>query len=119
MDLLSSFDESLCDQNSEYKMKRMSKRLAPPRLQVMRPGWSESICRADFGAGRRETQHKWSPLCDGWDATSRAQVVAKFELPPEPISPRRGRSRPLSARRARQTAGDETGRGGNHVCEGG
>ncbi|MBA2752711.1 MAG: GH3 auxin-responsive promoter family protein [Actinobacteria bacterium] len=83
-DLLTAFDNSLSAENSEYRMKRMSKRLAPPRLHVMQSGWSETICRSDFGAGRRETQYKWSALCDTWDATSRAQVVARFELPPVP-----------------------------------
>lgn len=83
-DLLTAFDNSLSAENSEYRMKRMSKRLAPPRLHVMQSGWSETICRSDFGAGRREEQYKWSALRDTWDATSRAQVVARFELPPVP-----------------------------------
>lgn len=79
--MLRAFDQSLGAQNIEYTSKRSSNRLGSPRLHVMRPGWSEAICRADFQDGRRETQHKWSALCDSWDGTSRAQVLTSYSSP--------------------------------------
>jgi hypothetical protein len=70
-----AFDRALTGVNVEYAGKRASARLGPPRLFVMRPGWSERLCRADFARGRREAQHKWSPIAPEWDEASRAEVV--------------------------------------------
>ena len=71
------------DVNMEYACKRGSARLQRPRLFVMRAGWSERLCRADFARGRRETQHKWSPIAPAWDDASRAEVVRCVDEPAE------------------------------------
>jgi hypothetical protein len=61
--------------NIEYAAKRGSKRLAGPRLHLMRPGWAEKMCRQEFSQGRRESQHKWKTIRVEWDDASRAEVV--------------------------------------------
>ena len=68
------FDRALSEVNVEYASKRGSGRLGPPRVFVMRPGWSERVCRDEIARGRREAQHKWSALAEGWDAVSRAEA---------------------------------------------
>lgn len=70
-----AFDRALAEVNVEYASKRASARLAIPRLHVMRPGWSERVCRHEVAAGRREAQHKWSALRPEWDAVSRGEVA--------------------------------------------
>ncbi len=70
-----TFDRSLASLNIEYAAKRSSKRLGPPRLHVMRPGWAEQLCQAEFRQGRRDNQHKWAALRPEWDGESRAAVV--------------------------------------------
>ncbi len=76
---VAAFDRGLGEVNVEYASKRGSARLHPPRLFVMRPGWSERLCGADFARGRREAQHKWSPMAPEWDAASRAEIVESLE----------------------------------------
>jgi hypothetical protein len=71
-----AFDRGLAAVNVEYAGKRASARMHPPRLFVMRPGWSERLCGADFARGRREAQHKWSPIAPEWDGASRAEVLS-------------------------------------------
>jgi hypothetical protein len=78
-DFATAFDSALASVNCEYDGKRASARLGPPRLFVMRPGWSERQCRREFAEGGRETQHKWSALRPEWDAASRAEVVDTLE----------------------------------------
>ncbi|HEV8586470.1 MAG TPA: GH3 auxin-responsive promoter family protein [Methylomirabilota bacterium] len=80
---LAAFDRGLGQVNVEYASKRASGRLHPPRLFVMRPGWSERLCGADFARGRREAQHKWSPIVPEWDAASRAEILQALEHPME------------------------------------
>jgi hypothetical protein len=75
-------DEALARVNVEYAAKRRSRRLGPPRLSVMRAGWAERQCRADFVRGRREVQHKWSALRPEWDEDSRRDVVRTWERRP-------------------------------------
>src|SRR5262245_36855759 len=70
-----AFDRGLAEVNIEYGSKRASARLAAPRLCLMRRGWAERRCRAEFAQGRREIQHKWSVMRPEWDDTSRAEVV--------------------------------------------
>lgn len=74
---LESVDGSLQDENAEYRSKRVSGRLRAPELYVMRPRWSEEICRSEFRAGRRESQHKWKAMGVGWDDPSRAAVLER------------------------------------------
>jgi hypothetical protein len=70
-----AFDRGLAEVNVEYRSKRASRRLGPPRLCVMRPAWSERRCREEFARGRREIQHKWSVMRPEWDEASRAEVL--------------------------------------------
>jgi hypothetical protein len=72
---VAEFDRGLAEANIEYKSKRDSARLAPPRLCVMREGWAERRCREEFARGRREIQHKWCVMRPEWDDTSRAEVL--------------------------------------------
>jgi len=74
-DFVAAFDRTLASVNIEYAAKRGSKRLARPRLHVMRPGWAEKMCRREFSQGRRESQHKWKTIRGEWDDASRAEVV--------------------------------------------
>jgi hypothetical protein len=76
-----AFDRALAAVNVEYAGKRDSGRLAPPRLCLMRSGWSERLCRAEFAGGRRDVQHKWNAMRPDWDATSRSEVVERVEEP--------------------------------------
>ena len=73
------FDEALHRVNAEYAAKRRTHRLGAPRLAVMREGWAERQCRAEFSRGRREVQHKWRALTADWDPASRAEVVRMWE----------------------------------------
>ena len=70
-----AIDEALGRVNVEYAAKRRSRRLGPPRLCVMRAGWAERQCRAEFARGRREGQHKWPAIQPAWDRESRGEVV--------------------------------------------
>jgi len=78
---LGAVDQALSRLNIEYASKRASKRLGPPRLRVMRPGWSERLCRADFRKGKREFQYKWPAIRLVWDDASRQEVVRCLEAP--------------------------------------
>jgi hypothetical protein len=77
--LVTAFDRALADVNVEYAAKRASGRLGLPRLHLMRPGWSERLCRQEFAQGRRDVQHKWSVLRPEWDASSRGEVLATLD----------------------------------------
>jgi hypothetical protein len=72
-------DDTLARVNVEYAAKRRSRRLALPRLCVMRAGWAERQCRAEFARGRREGQHKWRVIQPEWDAASRVEIVRTWE----------------------------------------
>ena len=72
-------DEALGRINVEYAAKRRSRRLGPPRLCVMRAGWAERQCQAEFARGRREVQHKWPAIQPAWDRESRGEVVRIWE----------------------------------------
>ena len=74
-----AFDEGLGRVNAEYGAKRRTRRLGAPRLAVMRPGWAERQCRAEFAQGRRDVQHKWRALVVDWDPASRAAVLRTWE----------------------------------------
>jgi GH3 auxin-responsive promoter len=76
-----AFDRSLCASNIEYASKRKSRRLLPPLLHLMRRGWADRLCRADFRAGKREAQYKWPAIRDEWDEASRAEVTATIAGP--------------------------------------
>jgi len=70
-----AFDRALAELNVEYRSKRASARLLPPRLYVMRQGWAERSCREEFARGRREIQHKWSVMRPEWDDSSRSEIL--------------------------------------------
>jgi GH3 auxin-responsive promoter len=76
---LVAVDRALARLNREYAGKRASRRLRPPTLHVMRPGWAEGQCRADFRAGKRDAQHKWPAIRLEWDAASRAEVLERVD----------------------------------------
>ena len=76
---IEAFDLALRGLNPEYAQKRASGRLGRPRLFVMRPGWSETLCRAEFAGGRRDLQFKWRALADEWDEGSRGAVARSVE----------------------------------------
>jgi hypothetical protein len=78
-DFAIAFDRALARVNIEYESKRTSARLLPPRLFVMREGWSERLCREEFARGRREIQHKWSVMCPEWDDKSRGEVLQSVD----------------------------------------
>jgi hypothetical protein len=74
-----AFDEGLGRVNVEYGAKRRTRRLGAPRLAIMRPGWAERQCQAEFAQGRRDAQHKWRALVADWDPASRAAVIRTWE----------------------------------------
>jgi hypothetical protein len=76
-----AFDQALSEVNVEHAGKRASGRLRPPRLHLMREGWSERACAREFAQGRRDVQHKWSALRPEWDEVSRAEVVRRLPDP--------------------------------------
>ena len=76
---VNTFDRALSVLNIEYASKRASKRLGSSRLFVMRLGWSEQLCQADFHSGKREFQYKWPAIRHTWDDASRAAVLRSLE----------------------------------------
>jgi hypothetical protein len=76
---LGAFERALAGLNCEYAAKRASRRLGPPRLALMRAGWSEAVCRADCAAGQRERQYKWAAIRLDWDPASRAAVLRTYD----------------------------------------
>jgi len=85
---LRTFDEALSRLNIEYAAKRASRRLGPPCLSLMRSGWSERQCRADFARGKREVQYKWPAIALAWDPASRADVLRNLNAVDEPAHAR-------------------------------
>lgn len=75
---LGGFDAALGTLNVEYAAKRASKRLGPPRLCLMRPGWAERVSRAEFRGGKREVQHKWAAIRLEWDDASGGEVLRRL-----------------------------------------
>lgn len=55
-------DRALAEVNVEYAEKRRSRRLAPPCIHLMRPGWAEDEVLRAAGAGKRDIQYKWRIL---------------------------------------------------------
>lgn len=78
---LRAFDAALSRLNIEYAAKRVSRRLGPPSLSLMRRGWAERQCRADFARGKREAQHKWPAIGLTWDPASRGEVLRSLVAP--------------------------------------
>ena len=62
-EVISFIDQALSEINLEYAEKRKSKRLCPPALALMKPGWAENECRRFMQAGKRDVQFKWRILC--------------------------------------------------------
>ena len=58
LDFLRGIDDNLAKLNIEYKAKRASGRLRPPRLEVMREGWYERGKQELVSEGRRLFQAK-------------------------------------------------------------
>lgn len=57
-----SIDQALASLNIEYKHKRRSGRLSPPRVHIMPEGWSAAERRAAVNNGRRDVEFKWRHL---------------------------------------------------------
>lgn len=72
---LEAFDRTLAACNVEYAGKRASRRLAPPRLHLMRPGWSQRFAAADISRGKREAQYKWQQITQAWDELDRREAL--------------------------------------------
>ncbi len=62
-EVIPHLDRALAGVNVEYAEKRRSRRLAPPCLHLMRPGWAEDEVLRAAGAGKRDIQYKWRILC--------------------------------------------------------
>ena len=62
-EVIPHLDRALTGVNVEYAEKRRSRRLAPPCLHLMRPGWAEDEVLRAAGAGKRDIQYKWRILC--------------------------------------------------------
>ena len=63
-EVIPHLDRALAGVNVEYAEKRGSRRLAPPCLHLMRPGWAEAEVLRAAGAGKRDIQYKWRILSD-------------------------------------------------------
>ncbi len=75
-EFVEAFDRHLAKINVEYDTKRRSRRLAPPRLWPMRPGWALRRRRLDVEkSGKRDAQYKWPIIRLRWDAATRAEIV--------------------------------------------
>lgn len=61
-EVIPDLDGALAQVNVEYAEKRRSRRLAPPCLHLMRPGWAASEYQRGMAAGKRDTQYKWQIL---------------------------------------------------------
>ena len=84
---LATVDTSLASSNVEYASKRRSRRLLAPRLHLMRAGWADRRCRADFRAGKREAQYKWPAIRDAWDEESLSEVTGSITDAADPVHP--------------------------------
>jgi hypothetical protein len=62
--ILPAIDYYLEEVNIEYSQKRKSKRLNPPCLHIMDPGWEENVTKRLIESGRRDIQYKWQNLSD-------------------------------------------------------
>jgi hypothetical protein len=84
MAFLQSFDEHLSKFNIEYKTKRDSRRLLPPRLHEMRLGWSHRKHRNDvMKSGKRDSQYKWPVIQREWDSMTRGDVSRTLTIEQE------------------------------------
>lgn len=61
-EILPFLDACLCAVNTEYRDKRHSGRLKPPRLHVMDAAWEEDVRRASPATNRPDFQYKWRPI---------------------------------------------------------
>jgi hypothetical protein len=84
---LAAVDAALASSNVEYASKRRSRRLLAPRLHLMRAGWADRRCRADFRAGKREAQYKWPAIRDAWDEASLSEVTGSITDAADPVHP--------------------------------
>jgi hypothetical protein len=60
--VIRELDRSLSELNIEYRQKRDSLRLNPPRILIMRRGWEEEDRRRFVNSGRKDAQYKWQTL---------------------------------------------------------
>lgn len=60
--ILPAIDLYLSEINIEYSQKRMSKRLNPPCLHVMKSSWEKDIKKNLIESGMRDIQYKWQPI---------------------------------------------------------
>jgi len=80
--LLDVFDRRLQELNIEYKAKRVSGRLRPPVLHVMREGWYDRQRREQVASGKRAFQAKTELLSPMKQATAtiRPELERVYEL---------------------------------------
>lgn len=78
-EVLPLIDNALARVNVEYAQKRASRRLGPPRLHLMRAGWSSEISRRQIIAGKRDTQYKWPLLCSEPQAEDTPFILSTIE----------------------------------------
>ena len=79
-EVLPELDRALARLNVEYDQKRQSKRLAAPRLHLMRRGWAEAALRSHVATGKRDTQYKWRILCPEQSAEDAKAVTGTIEI---------------------------------------
>ena len=75
-------DDSLGEQNLEYRAKRSSGRLQGPRLLVMRSGWAERQRERDLAGSARDIQYKWAVVRQTWSPESPGDVVLEAQAGP-------------------------------------
>lgn len=72
-------DRVLAKANVEYAEKRKSKRLNPPCLNIMKPGWSEGVRLKSMQSGRGDAQFKWRVLCIEDETGDKANILKLIE----------------------------------------
>jgi hypothetical protein len=78
-EVLPEIDRALSEVNMEYEQKRHSKRLAAPRIHLMKRGWAAREMRRHIHSGRRDTQYKWQVLCAAKRADDFDEIAATIE----------------------------------------
>ena len=75
-----ALDQELSQCNDEYRQKRKSHRLHPPRVFEMKEGWYQRRWRSDVvSRGKRDYQYKWPVIGLLWDDETREEVVRQLD----------------------------------------
>ncbi len=77
--ILPAIDAALAQVNLEYAQKRLSRRLNPLCLYIMRSGWAEAECRQAIAQSQRDAQHKWKVLCSQPGLAEQGTVVTVLQ----------------------------------------